>query len=159
MMLGSAQPCKEKKSWLRGHRTLREEDHYGRKGRKDFSQGIKAELNPECGGGKDSPRGKDRQKKQQIQTCWWRGKWGLSAEQQENREGARELHMTQWPDDLSRGLRDWTSTCGCYDPPPCFTQCAEDQQHRQGLVMNAGSLGDGLKAMRRSSLLVCISPE
>lgn len=72
MMLGSAQTCKEKKSWLRGHRTLREEDYYGMKGRKDFSQRIKAELNPECGGGKDSPRGKDRQKKQQIQTCWWR---------------------------------------------------------------------------------------
>lgn len=126
---------------------------------RDFSQGIKAELNPECGGDKDSPRGKDRQKQQQIQTCWWRGKWGLSAEQQENREGTGEPYITKWLDDLSWGLRDWTSTCGCYDSPPCFTQCAEDQRDRQGLVRYAGSLGDGLKVMRQSSLLVCISPE
>lgn len=39
----------------------------GMVGKTDFSQGIMAELNPEYDGGKDTNRGKDRQKQQQIQ--------------------------------------------------------------------------------------------
>lgn len=68
MLLGSAQPRKENQSRLKRQRMLREEDHYGRNGRKDrFFSGIMAELNPKYDGGKDTNRGKDRQKQQQIQ--------------------------------------------------------------------------------------------
>lgn len=155
MMLGSAQPCKVKKSWLRGHRTLREEDHYGRKEISLRRWRLSWTLSVQ------------RLRAKEARLTWRERQTEATADtkllvEEKVRPLCRKAReqggsrSSTWPsnvekghilDDLRRKRRDWTSTCGCYDPPPCFTQCAEDQRDRQDWVMNAGILGNGLKAM------------